>query len=719
MSAETSIPLPRLFGGGLPDITVMETLLADAPIGFAVLSPAPAFRLINPALAGMYGRSPQECLDRSPAQVLDPEGSGGPGAAASATAQEAAIAAVLGGTPVVHSRYEQAPNPLPGRWELTWFPTRDADGEIDGVAVVAVQAPGTPLDGADRAVVDQLRSAREREDAVLRRDEERFRTLLQASNQIVWVAGPSGDVHEDCPQWRAITGQDLGSYLGRGWLDAVHPDDRARLERAWDDAVADVVSFDMTFRARTKAGDYRHYRSRANPITQDGTPVEWVGTIVDATTQREAEEMRRRLNQQLSEAAMRTVRLQKATSDLAEALTVEEVVRAMSEIGREDVGVDRTAVALLDGDGLRLRVVNPDGVAEVPGSGGRSFGLDFPSIAAKAVLNRQPHIACSPADLRELLEDAPETVRFLEHTDEKAWVALPMMAAGRPIGALRFAFTSPREITDEDRVFLEALAGQCALAIGRATLYEREHGTAEALQRSLLPEELPEVRGVGMAAFYRSGTQHVQVGGDWYDAFPLPDGRIAGVLGDVMGKGIPAATGMGRVRNALRALAFSMPEPADVLTGLDRMFDATEGMDQVTTLVYFVLDPVTGRLELSNAGHLPPLVLTGGAAPALLETDPDTPLGVSSKRGHHKFFVQPGNTVVLYSDGLVENRRRSVAAGLEELVNIASQAPPEVVGDPQDMLEYLVESMLAGYEQDDDVTLLAVQLPVIEAAPEQ
>lgn len=89
-------------------------------------------------------------------------------------------------------------------------------------------------------------------------------------------------------------------------------------------------------------------------------------------------------------------------------------------------------------------------------------------------------------------------------------------------------------------------------------------------------------------------------------------------------------------------------------------------------------------------------------------------LGAGSERGHHKFFAQPSNTGALYSDGLIENRKRSVDAGLDELVRVVSTAPSEVVGDPQQMLEYLVESMLEGYEQDDDVTLLAVQLPVID-----
>src|SRR5699024_12081695 len=125
----------------------------------------------------------------------------------------------------------------------------------------------------------------------------------------------------------------------------------------------------------------------------------------------------------------------------------------------------------------------------------------------------------------------------------------------------------------------------------------------------------------------RTGAHHRQVGGACYADRPRPDGRVAGILGDVMGKGIPAAAGMSRIRNALRALPFSMPQPADVLTGLDRMFEATEGIDQVTTLVYFVLDPVTSQLALSNAGHLSPLFV-GNAGPSLLASAPERPFEI-------------------------------------------------------------------------------------------
>ncbi|OKI15936.1 peptidylprolyl isomerase [Nocardiopsis sp. TSRI0078] len=675
----------------------MQSLLTDSPVGFALLDSDDAFSTVNQRLAAVLDRTPAECLGRTPGDLLEESGE-----RAAAADHRACLASVREDGHAVRDRHRTRSGQL---WDLTWFPVTEPDTGDSCVALIAVHDAGRGA-GHDGARVG----------AAAHRDEQRLRALLHAGNQIVWTAGPGGDVLEDCPQWRAITGQDLDRYLGRGWLEALHPDDRARVERAWDDAVLDVTPFDAMFRVRTCSGGYGHYRARAHPIMDGSRTTEWVGTLVDITNEREADELRQRLNQQLSEAAMRTARLQKATSDLAEALTADEVVNAMSEIGRSGVGADHTCVVLMDRARLRLRTIAAEHAHQLPRS---AFPTDHPDIAARAIADRLPRLAADPAELSELLDGAPEVDELVRSTPERAWVALPMMAAGHPIGALRFAFSSPRRVTDEERVFLEALAGQCALAIGRAVLYEQEHSTAVELQRSLLPEELPEVRGVRLAAYYRSGSQNVQVGGDWYDAFPLPDGRVAGVLGDVMGKGIQAAAGMSRIRNALRALAFSMPEPADVLTGLDRMFSATEGMDQVTTLVYFVLDPVTGQLDLSNAGHLPPLVVAGSAGPSLLDTDPDTPLGVSSARGHHKFFVQPGNTVVLYSDGLVENRKRSVDSGLDELVDVASSAPPEVVGDSQQMLEYLVESMLDGYEQDDDVTLLAVQLPVIDSVSER
>ncbi|HEX6467884.1 MAG TPA: SpoIIE family protein phosphatase [Streptosporangiaceae bacterium] len=248
-----------------------------------------------------------------------------------------------------------------------------------------------------------------------------------------------------------------------------------------------------------------------------------------------------------------------------------------------------------------------------------------------------------------------------------------------------------------------------ALAVERARLFEREHRTAETLQHSLLPGSLPQLPGIQLAARYHPATRYVQVGGDWYDAFGLPDGRLAIAVGDVMGKGVLAVAGMGRVRNALRALALNDPRPAAVLSGLDRLFSATENEEQFTTVAYGVIALNTGEGVFSNAGHPPPLMLVGKRVALLGDGEPGTPLGWPSQRRQTSFSVSPGNAVVFYSDGLVENRRRGLDAGLDELVKVAADASPDVVADPERLVDYLVRHMLADYERDDDLTVLAAR----------
>ncbi|MGH3164529.1 MAG: PP2C family protein-serine/threonine phosphatase, partial [Trebonia sp.] len=426
---------------------------------------------------------------------------------------------------------------------------------------------------------------------------------------------------------------------------------------------------------------------------------------------REAEEMRGRLTEQLSAAALRTARLQQATSMLAEALTVEQVVEVITEVGRTAIGALRSAVALLDPETLRLHVVNSDGLAPSgPDAAGERLTLDTPSVMTRAIATRRPVLIADPDELRRQF-DGDGGPSFADTGDERSWVGLPLLAAGAPLGALRFSFSRPRRITEEERVFLEALAGQCALAVERAEMYEREHTTAETLQRSLLPDKLPVVPGLTLEARYLPVTRNMEIGGDWYDVFRLPDRRLAVTVGDVMGKGLQAAAGMGRVRNALRALALTDPRPAAVLAGLDRLFTATELEEQVTTITYLVIDPETGEGQAGNAGHLPTLLLTPGAMPVLDQAEAGTPLGWASPRRQHAFRLPPGSTAVFYSDGLVENRVRGLDAGLDELTQVAASAPGHLLGEPDQLLQFLLDHMLAGHEQDDDVTVLVMHVP--------
>jgi PAS domain S-box-containing protein len=676
VSTETSVPRPR----DASDAALVDMLMTEAPVGLALFGPDLRFRWVNAALGRIAGTPEADHADKLPSDVWPEE---------LAARAEAALRKVLAdGTPITECGY-------PEEHVASWFAVHDAAGEITGVGLVLASGGAHPAEEE------------------IRRSEERYRSLVQAGAQVVWVAGSDGAMKEDSPEWRWITGQSAEDYIGHGWLASIHPEDRERVERDWRECVRTGKVFDDRYRIRTKGGSYRHYDVRAVPIERDGKIIEWVGASTDVTSQREAEEMRGRLTEQLSAAALRTARLQQATSMLAEALTVEQVVEVITEVGRTAIGALRSAVVLLEPDGARLRVVNDDGVQGAPDSAGGPLTLQSPSVITKAIATRKPVLVEDPADLRRQFEGEldidPATVAAA--SDERSWVGLPLLSAGAPLGALRFSFGRPRKITEEERVFLEALGGQCGLAVERAALYEREHTTAETLQRSLLPDRLPSVPGLVLTARYLPVTRNMEIGGDWYDAFRLADQRLAVAVGDVMGKGLTAAAGMGRVRNALRALALTDPRPAAVLGGLDRLFSATEQEEQVTTVAYLVIDPETGEGMLGNAGHLPALILRAGSAPQFDHVEAGTPLGWASPRKQHAFSLRPGSTAVFYSDGLVENRIRGLDAGLDELAAVAARADEDLLAQPARLLEYLVDHMLAGHEQDDDVTVLVMHRP--------
>ncbi|NUP76266.1 MAG: SpoIIE family protein phosphatase [Nonomuraea sp.] len=690
MSAETSVPRPRESDVDVSDSALFKGMLSEAEFAFAFFDGDGRVQRVNDVFSDVVNVPAERLVGRSPVEVL--------AADLSQIITHAVQAVIESDAPVTEGRVRVRTAEGDTRhWSLSFSPVHDEAGELRAIALVGLD----------------VTESRQTEEA-LRRSEERYRSLVEAQSQLVWITSPTGAVVEDAPQWRAITGQGLEEYLANGWLEVVHPEERQQTEEAWREALRGRTMFEWNYRVRTRASGYRHFEVRAVPIIRHGRVVEWVGANTDVTPQREAEEMRGRLTDQLGAAALRTARLQGATAQLAEALTVEQVVQVIIDVGRTALAADRSAVALLDTDRAALKLVNGEGIPEVPGAGDE-IPLSHSNVMTMAVNSRRPVFAESPESLKaQLLEagdDEEVLAGFISHGDERAWVGLPLLAAGRALGALRFSFTRPQKISQEDGVFLEALAGQCALAVERATLFEREHRTAETLQRSLLPDRLPVVKGLVLAQRFRSGSRHVQVGGDWYDAFVLQDGRVAAVVGDVMGKGDKAAAGMGRIRNAMRALALTNPPPAAVLTGLDRVFEATEEEEQVTTLAYMVVEPVTGEGTLAMAGHPPPVLVSPQGTAILCDAEPGTPLGWPTSRRQFRFVVPPGHTAVLYSDGLVENRKRGLDAGLAEICSVVTEAPPEVVSSPHMLLDFLVDRMLSGYEQDDDVTALAIHVP--------
>lgn len=464
----------------------------------------------------------------------------------------------------------------------TWLPARNGDDERPGVVLTALDV-----------------TERRRAEEVIRRKEQRYRSLVEASAQVVWVAAPGGGVIDDAPEWRAITGQTPDDYAVGGWLSVVHPEDRPRIEAVWRECVEENRVFETNYRIRTKSGTYRHFDVRAVPIWQGDAVIEWVGANTDVTGQREAEEMRGRADRAAVGGGAAHGAAPAGHLDARRGPD-----RLPGRPGHHRGRTVRHRRRLLRGGAAGRRQAAAQHRGPVPARDGRRDGVGLgvrdaikvsdQTVMSVAVRESRPFLAEHPDSLRLQLGHGERDL-FAQHTEERAWVGLPLLAAGAPIGALRFSFTRPREITEEERVFLEALAGQCALAVERALLFEREHKTAEELQRSLLPSDLPQLPGMVLAARYNPATRHVQVGGDWYDVFRLPDDRLAVAVGDVMGKGVLAAAGMGRVRNALRALALNDPRPAAVLAGLDRLFSATEDEEQFTTVAYVVIDPETGQ----------------------------------------------------------------------------------------------------------------------------
>ncbi len=195
-------------------------------------------------------------------------------------------------------------------------------------------------------------------------------------------------------------------------------------------------------------------------------------------------------------------------------------------------------------------------------------------------------------------------------------------------GVLVVCATEPRHFTADDVNLLRLAADRVALGVDHARVYQREHRIAETLQRSLLPNHLPQLPGLSVAARYLPAAAEAEVGGDWFDVLPTPNGGVGLVMGDVAGKGLAAASMVGRLRSALRAYALEGHPPARVVEQLNRLIWAEEDQSQMATLIYVVVDPIEEELRWVNAGHPPPLLVSEDRSPAFLEGGSSVPLGV-------------------------------------------------------------------------------------------
>jgi serine phosphatase RsbU (regulator of sigma subunit)/anti-sigma regulatory factor (Ser/Thr protein kinase) len=381
-------------------------------------------------------------------------------------------------------------------------------------------------------------------------------------------------------------------------------------------------------------------------------------------------------------------------------LGLEELLDEILVRVRDVLDVDTVAILLLDEESNQLVARAAKGIEEEVEQGVRvPIGGGFAGrIAAERVA-----IFIADVDHADILNPILREKRIC------SLVGVPLIVEGKLMGVMHVGSLHPRKFDEQDVGVLQLAAARIAPAIERAQLsveLEHERYVAMLLQRSLLPRRIIDVPGITVAARYLPARD--EVGGDWYDVLELPGGVIGIVIGDVVGHGVRAAALMGQLRTALRAYAQEGHGPGRTLELVDRF---VQDMDDapMATAAYAVLDANSGIVRFATAGHLPPIVI-GGGEPRVLEVPPAVPLGAFPYRTYreHEFTLGSGETIVLYTDGLVERRGTSVADGIELLCRVLNEAI-----NPEEACLLAMDRMVPLEGSPDDVAIVALQNSVI------
>ena len=500
----------------------------------------------------------------------------------------------------------------------------------------------------------------------------RYEALVSAVSQMVWVLREDGSATELVSGWERFTGRPTVPRLSAEWLRAVHPRDRRRLLTAWREALRGAGGmFQCSFRVQAASGEYRHVRTRAVPVTADGVLVEWIGTTSDVE-----DDWRARLRQHL---------LAQVADATGPSLT--DTFGAMARVVVPDL-TDACLILLL-----------PDGFDRHPRerlTATRIAAAARPGLPAPPRLSRRS-IEAGPDIRQAVLEGAPRLVtfpagrvppgivpevsqRWLTRVRATSLAIVPMTVDGTVLAyAVAASCGNSPPPGPADLALLQEVLQSAQGPLRQALDHQQARQTALTFQRAQLTAT-PTVAGAELAAHYLPAVVTAEVGGDWYDAFTLADGALVLDIGDVVGHDLTAATAMGQMRSMLRALSYNRPAdatPAYVLRQLDNVAEGL-GVTTLATAVHARLVPGPGGwlAEWSNAGHPPPLLIPAAGPPRYLTTqDPDPPLCVApaAPRTTHRQRLEPGDCLLLYTDGLVETATAPIDDGLRRLAAAADE----------------------------------------------
>ncbi len=397
------------------------------------------------------------------------------------------------------------------------------------------------------------------------------------------------------------------------------------------------------------------------------------------------------------EAIARLSDVQRVTESALAHLDLEDLLNELLERVVDILSVDTSAILLVEDDGRTLAARAAKGLEEEVERGFRlPIGRGF---AGRVAATRQPVVI---ADLSNS-ELQPVNPLFGERK-VRSLLGVPLVIEGHVIGVLHVGSLTQREFNEGDVELLQLVADRVALSIERSRLVVQGQ-IAQSLQRSLLPRSLPLLPGLSMAAHYLPAAHESAVGGDWYDVIQLGHRRIGLAIGDVAGHGLAAATYMGELRSGMRAYALEVESPGQLLSKLARFADRQGS--RMATVIYAVLNLDTWVVELARAGHPFPLLVRPDGTAIFLNDAGGPPLGTGGTPAYDEmqFALESGETLLLYTDGLIERRGSKLVEGEAALVEAAVAAPDE----PELRCRTIIDRLIEDSEAADDIALLAVK----------